>query len=137
MKETVSSNTVYTISAKDGRVLEVAGLAQHAGAAVQLWENAGSASQQWLASEVKPGVYKLENRLSGKVLDVAQAGTANGSPVHQWDYLGKDNQLWAVQPVKGGFVKLKSMLSGKVLDIAGIAAEHFAVQLCDHCLTNG
>ena len=49
MKETVSSNTVYTISAKDGRVLEVAGLAQHAGAAVQLWENAGSASQQWLS----------------------------------------------------------------------------------------
>ena len=68
MKETVSSNTVYTISSKDGRVLEVAGFARHAGAAVQLWESAGSASQQWVASEVKPGVYKLENRLSGKVL---------------------------------------------------------------------
>ena len=72
MKETVSSNTVYTISSKDGRVLEVAGFARHAGAAVQLWESAGSASQQWVASEVKPGVYKLENRLSGKVLALRQ-----------------------------------------------------------------
>ena len=55
MKETVSSNTVYTISSKRRPCWRWRGLLRHAGAAVQLWR-AQLCQPAVGASEVKPGV---------------------------------------------------------------------------------
>ena len=121
----IVSGTCYQIAAKDGRVVEIAGMDCNSGATVQLWENGNGDSQKWLAVEVETGWYKLQNKMSGKVLDVMSAGSDNGARLHAWDYVGKDNQLWAFEAVKGGF-KLRSKRSGRVLDIVDMSAENGA-----------
>lgn len=124
----VVSNTVYTISDKDGRVLEVANFNFDNGAAVQLWDNAKEDSQKWLIVEVAEGLYKIQNKLTGKVLDVMMSGAENGTWLHQWDYIGKDNQLWTVEETAKG-VKFRSKLSDKPFETIGYSANGARLQI--------
>jgi poly(3-hydroxybutyrate) depolymerase len=74
-----------------GKCLDVAGVAQDNGTAVQLWECHGGANQQWTASDT--GELRV---YGGKCLDAEGYGTEPGTRVHIWDCHGETNQQWTV-----------------------------------------
>ncbi|MGS2648649.1 extracellular catalytic domain type 1 short-chain-length polyhydroxyalkanoate depolymerase [Streptosporangium sp. G12] len=72
-----------------GRCLDVSGVSQANGAAVQLWDCNGQNNQQWATTAAS------ELRVYGnKCLDVANQSTANGALVQIWDCNGQNNQKW-------------------------------------------
>nr|WP_240972099.1 lectin [Microbispora sp. CL1-1] len=72
-----------------GRCLDVTGVSQANGAAVQVWDCNGQSNQQWTSTSAG------ELRVYGnKCLDVNGAGTADGTSVIIWDCNGQNNQKW-------------------------------------------
>ncbi|MGC5013610.1 PHB depolymerase family esterase [Streptosporangium sp. DT93] len=72
-----------------GRCLDVSGVSQANGAAVQLWDCNNQNNQRWASTAAQ------ELRVYGnKCLDVSGSGTTNGALVQIWDCNGQNNQKW-------------------------------------------
>ena len=67
----------YTISAANGKVIEVADYNIDNGAKIQLMDNANFEWQQWNFVAAGDGVYRIQNRFTGKK-DLAQIAMTNG-----------------------------------------------------------
>ena len=119
----IADGKFYTISAANGKVMEVADFNMDNGAKIQLWDNANVEWQQWGFVAAGDGVYRLQNRFTGKMLDLNMGGVSDGPRVHQWEGAPASSQLWVVEPTNDGRVKIKSNLAGKLLD-AGMTADN-------------
>ena len=106
----------YTISAANGKVIEVADYNIDNGAKIQLMDNANFEWQQWNFVAAGDGVYRIQNRFTGKMMDLDMGGVSDGTRVHQWEGAQASSQLWVVEPTNDGHVKIKSNLAGKLLD---------------------
>ena len=113
----IADGKFYTISAANGKVMEVADFNMDNGAKIQLWDNANVEWQQWGFVAAGDGVYRLQNRFTGKMLDLNMGGVSDGTRVHQWEGAPASSQLWVVEPTNDGRVKIKSNLAGKLLDV--------------------
>ena len=58
----IKEDKFYTISAANGKVVEVADYNIDNGARVQLWDNANAEWQQWGFVRAGEGVYRIKNR---------------------------------------------------------------------------
>ena len=116
----------YTISAANGKVIEVADYNIDNGAKIQLMDNANFEWQQWNFVAAGDGVYRIQNRFTGKMMDLDMGGVSDGTRVHQWEGAPASSQLWVVEPTNDGRVKIKSNLAGKLLD-PGMATENGTV----------
>jgi len=93
-----------------GRCLDVTGVSQTNGTAVQIWDCNGQVNQQWTsttAAELR--VY------GGKCLDVSNRGTADGTAVIIWDCNGQANQQWRFN-ADGSITAIGA---NKCLDVSG------------------
>ena len=63
----------YTISAANGKVVEVADYNIDNGAKIQLMDNANFEWQQWNFVAAGDGVYRIQNRYTGKRMDLEPA----------------------------------------------------------------
>ena len=75
----------YTISAANGKVVEVADYNIDNGAKIQLMDNANFEWQQWNFVAAGDGVYRIQNRFTGKMMDLDMGGVSDGTRVHQWE----------------------------------------------------
>ena len=100
----IKEDKFYTISAANGKVVEVADYNTDNGARIQLWDNANAEWQQWSFERVGEGVYRIKNRFTQKVLDLYQGGVGDGTAVHQWENAFASSQLWVVDPGNDGRV---------------------------------
>ena len=73
----------YTISAANGKVVEVADYNIDNGAKIQLMDNANFEWQQWNFVAAGDGVYRIQNRFTGKMMDLDMGGVSDGTRVHQ------------------------------------------------------
>ena len=80
----------YTISAANGKVVEVADYNIDNGAKIQLMDNANFEWQQWNFVAAGDGVYRIQNRFTGKMMDLDMGGVSDGNP---WCYNGYDSYL--------------------------------------------
>ena len=119
----ITEGKFYTISAANGKVVEVADYNIDNGAKIQLWDNANAEWQQWNFVAAGDGVYRIQNRFTAKMLDLDMGGVSDGTRVHQWEGAQASSQLWVVEPTNDGRVKIKSNLAGKLLD-PGMATEN-------------
>ena len=122
----IKEDKFYTISAANGKVVEVADYNTDNGARVQLWDNANAEWQQWGFVRAGEGVYRIRNRFTGKMLDLYQGGVCDGTAVHQWEGAPASSQLWIVEAGNDGRVKIKSNLAGKCLDVVGMSTDNGA-----------
>ena len=111
----------YTfVSAKSGKLMDVAGASTAAGAQVIQWPANGGNNQRWNLVHLGGDVYRIEAVHSGLALDVAGASTAPGAPVIQWPWHGDTNQRWRVVPLSGSDrFRITSVRSGHALDVEG------------------
>ena len=94
----------YTISAANGKVIEVADYNIDNGAKIQLMDNANFEWQQWNFVAAGDGVYRIQNRFTGKMMDLDMGGVSDGTRVHQWEGAQASSQLWVVEPTNDGRV---------------------------------
>lgn len=120
----IREGAYYTISAANGRVLEVADFNTENGASVRLWSYEGQPWQQWTFEVAADGQYRIRNRFTGKVMDLAMGGVANGTWVHQWSVTSGASQRWQVMPAANGCVKLRNVLADKVIDLVGMRVDN-------------
>lgn len=124
----VSAGT-YAIKNR-GKALDVSGGSGADGANVQLWEENGTAAQEWNVTVDDDGFITLKNLKSGKALDVCGASGKPGANVQQYSPNGTAAQRWAVEKCNGA-LRLRSALGfDLVLDVwAGSTAKGANVQL--------
>ena len=96
-----------------GRVLDVSGGSDRAGANAQTWEWNGTPAQRWLASDAGDGCVRLESLCSGMLL------TQTGDGCDLRPASGSDAQRWPAEPADAGGVALVNAASGRALDVAG------------------
>jgi GH43 family beta-xylosidase len=91
-----AGNLCHFDNVNSGKTLEVGGLSNNLGGAIQQWGYAGINWQQWSMIGTDEGFYKFINYGSGMAMDVNGGTTAvmDGDSIHQWNYLGADNQKW-------------------------------------------
>ncbi|MEU4836458.1 PHB depolymerase family esterase [Streptosporangium sp. NPDC023615] len=95
-----------------GRCLDVSGVSQANGAAVQLWDCNGQNNQRWASTAAN------ELRVYGnKCLDVSNQSTANGALVQIWDCTGQNNQKWRLN----GDGTITALGANKCLDVPNSA----------------
>ena len=131
----------YTISAANGKVIEVADYNIDNGAKIQLmggvsdgtrvhqWEGAQASSQLWVVEPTNDGRVKIKSNLAGKLLDPGMA-TENGTVLQIWADVNGDNQFWTINEVtrkpktsvKATTVKAKAAAE-KAADLKDAAAE--------------
>ena len=90
------------------------------GAAIQVWQFAGTANQWWRLTPVDEGgkVYTIACEASDKVLELeASAADQDGAPVQLSEYKRRKNQQWELQDCGGGVYVLKNCAPPKVLDL--------------------
>ena len=63
----IAEDKFYTISAANGKVVEVADYNTDNGAKIQLWDNANAEWQQWGFVREGDSVYRIKNRFTGKM----------------------------------------------------------------------
>ena len=80
----IAEDKFYTISAANGKVVEVADYNTDNGAKIQLWDNVNAEWQQWGFVRAGEGVYRIKNRFTGKMMDLDCSGVTDGTRVHQW-----------------------------------------------------
>ena len=90
----------YTISAANGKVIEVADYNIDNGAKIQLMDNANFEWQQWNFVAAGDGVYRIQNRFTGKMMDLALGGVVEGTWLHQWGRTSGLSQCWALEPTQ-------------------------------------
>ena len=98
-----------------GRVLDVSGGSDRAGANAQTWEWNGTPAQRWLATDAGDGCVRLESLCSGMLL------TQTGDGCDLRPASGSDAQRWRAEPADAGGVALVNAASGRALDVAGAA----------------
>ena len=114
------ANGVYTIaSAKDGKVLDVAGGSWQNGANIQVYAKNNSGAQAFLIESAGGNWYRITNAMTGKAVDVAGARNANGANVQQYDSNGTGAQLWQAQLSSVGQVMFVNKATGKALHVNG------------------
>ena len=96
-----------------GRVLDVSGGSDRAGANAQTWEWNGTPAQRWLATDAGDGCVRLESLCSGMLL------TQTGDGCDLRPASGSDAQRWRAEPADAGGVALVNAASGRALDVAG------------------
>lgn len=96
-----------------GRVLDVSGGSDRAGANAQTWEWNGTPAQRWLASDAGDGCVRLESLCSGMLL------TQTGDGCDLRSASGSDAQRWRAELADAGGVVLVNAASGRALDVAG------------------
>lgn len=96
-----------------GRVLDVSGGSDRAGANAQTWEWNGTPAQRWLASDAGDGCVRLESLCSGMLL------TQTGDGCDLRPASGSDAQRWRAELADAGGVVLVNAASGRALDVAG------------------
>ena len=92
----------YTISAANGKVVEVADYNIDNGAKIQLMDNANFEWQQWGFVAAGDGVYRIRNRFTGKMMDLDMGGVSDGTRVHQWEAPRPTAGWRPVRPPTGG-----------------------------------
>lgn len=112
----IKNDSVYTISTKEGKHLEVGELSCENGGVIRIWTPTDGDAQKWKLMEAGDGYYRIVNVLSGKALDIAMQGSDNGTPVHQWEISDSDSQLWVIASMGRGYHKIMSKHCGKCLD---------------------
>ncbi len=95
-----------------GRVLDVSGGSDRAGANAQTWEWNGTPAQRWLASDAGDGCVRFESLCSGMLL------TQTGDGCDLRPASGSDAQRWRAEPADAGGVALVNAASGRALDVA-------------------
>ena len=60
----ITEDKFYTISAANGKIVEVADYNTDNGAKIQLWDNANAEWQQWGFVRAGEGVYRIKNRFT-------------------------------------------------------------------------
>ena len=110
----ITEDKFYTISAANGKVVEVADYNTDNGAKIQLWDNVNAEWQQWSFVRMGEGVYCIKNRFTGKMMDLDCSGVTDGTHVHQWESVSASSQLWIVDPTNDGRCKIKSNLAASV-----------------------
>ena len=98
-----------------GRVLDVSGGSDRAGANAQTWEWNGTPAQRWLATDAGDGCVRLESLCSGMLL------TQTGDGCDLRPASGSDAQRWRAEPADAGGVALVNAASGRALDVTGAA----------------
>ena len=113
-----------------GMALDVSGGSGADGANVQLWQENGTAAQEWNVTVDADGYVTLKNVKSGKALDVCGASGKPGANVQQYSPNGTAAQRWVVEK-NNGALRLRSALGlDLVLDVwAGSRANGANVQL--------
>ena len=110
----------YTISAANGKVVEVADYNIDNGAKIQLMDNANFEWQQWNFVAAGDGVYRIQNRFTGKMMDLALGGVVEGTCPHQWDRTSGLSQCWALEPTRSGRTRIRNVLADKYIDLVGM-----------------
>ena len=78
----VVDGQLYRIAnAGAGKVIDIAGGSLQSGTPAQLWDDAGSANQQFQVHDLGNGYWTLQGRQSGMLLDVAARVSADGARV--------------------------------------------------------
>ena len=110
----------YTISAANGKVVEVADYNIDNGAKIQLMDNANFEWQQWNFVAAGDGVYRIQNRFTGKMMDLALGGVVEGTWLHQWGRTSGLSQCWALEPTRSGRTRIRNVLADKYIDLVGM-----------------
>lgn len=117
--KTIEPGMYRLVNANSGKVLDVAGVSEDAGANVHQWEYLGNDNQHWQVEYVGDGRYRLTATHSGLVADVPGGAVANGASLQQWGWTGSDNQQFEIDPVGDGTYRIRAVHSGRVLDASG------------------
>ena len=111
---------VYTVaSAKNGKVLDIAGGSWQNGANIQVYASNNSGAQAFLIESAGNGWYRITNAMTGKAVDVAGARNANGTNVQQYDSNGTGAQLWKPVLSNTGQFVFVNKATGKALHVNG------------------
>ncbi len=110
-------DVIYLVGVPSGRCLNVAGGSAAEGAALELRDCSGAASQQ-LRLETADGYYVLRVVGSDKCLAVSGASTSAGASVVQETCSGAASQGWSGADV-GGAYRVTSRASGMAIDAYG------------------
>lgn len=94
------------------------------GADVSVWNDVGSACQQWQLSYLNDGTgtYKIINADTGKALHLDGCSPDLNVNVVQSTYTGADCQRWYVDRLPGDHVRITSKIGGRSLDVAGCSS---------------
>ena len=110
----------YTISAANGKVIEVADYNIDNGAKIQLMDNANFEWQQWNFVAAGDGVYRIQNRFTGKMMDLALGGVVEGTWLHQWGRTSGLSQCWELESTRNGRTRIRNVLADKYIDLVGM-----------------
>jgi hypothetical protein len=112
------------VGAGSGRCVDVTGVSQTLGTAVQLWDCNGQANQLW--HQTAAGELRVYS--DTRCLDANNQGTANGTTVVIWSCNGQANQQWRLN-ADGSITGVQS---GRCLDAANAGTGNgTALQLWD------
>lgn len=124
----IAPGTVALAAAHSGKVLDVAGAAASAGAAVFQWPNWGGANQRWIVMPTPEGYFTLApSHQPAMRLQVAGGGLDDGVPAVQALANLSAAQNWALQRQVDGSYTLSNVNSGKVLDVRGASQDGGAI----------
>lgn len=113
----VSGRTYRLIDVLSAKCLDVSADSRVAGGNIQQWDCNGLGPQNFLFTQVSPGVFTLRGQNSGLCVGVDGGGTAPGTNVSQWDCAGAAEQ-WRPINEGDGYWSFRSA-SGNCLDVAG------------------
>lgn len=108
----------YTISAQNGRVLDVPSGKKTDGVQLQTYAANGTASQAfYLEYNTSKGLYSIRSVVSGRVLDAAEGDFVAATPVNQWGTsAGNASQrYWALQRASNGGYLIVNASTGQAL----------------------
>ena len=121
-KAALRMDQAYRImSVNSGLALDVWGVSQSPGAAVQQWGYWSSPNQEWTFQKNADGSYRIVSVNSGLCLDVVGISTAGGARLQQWTCWDSPNQYWNLVPADNGSFEIESVNSGMALDVIGVS----------------
>ena len=117
-------DALYVIrNSGSGKVLDIAGASEAAGANCQQYDSNGTAAQKFVVEYDGAGFYTLVNLRSGKALEVQDAFPVMSTNVQQGDGSIGDAQKWAISENGDGTFKLVSKATGLAMDVSGGSKE--------------
>lgn len=84
------------VNANSGKCLDVKGAIGTKGTNVQIYEDNGSAAQQWIIKPAGNGWYYFVSKINGHYLDLSGAKSDNGTNVQIWYGNGNNAQKWGI-----------------------------------------
>lgn len=118
----IESGSTYIIRSEldNGKVIDIANGVGTAtdGTNIQLYQDNGTAAQQWRINENGDGTYTVTNPGTGRVLDVASAGTVDNTNVQLYQSNGTCAQRWYIEKNEdGGYSFYSACARQLVLDV--------------------